>query len=703
MPCTVTPPGVAGLVSPANNSTVNSTTVNLQWNNPSSYGTGCPNTINNNRVFVSLNCNGTYTDESGPIGINNTFTLSGLNWNTTYCWRVQTSNSSADTFSAVFRFTIPPISTLQADSVFGDVCGNGITGRISQPGTSNPITFNYAFSNPGGNYNEAWLAFVPSTGPYAENRDTVDADTVNAKALNADGIVVRQIRSVSPNQVSILLPSPTRWSAGRDGSPGNESIPNFPNNTIVVTSINSATNTSQTGTLNASFQLQINENLLSGNYNVYGLVITENGGVSRSSHATGSQNIYKLLTNTSSWTIDNDAPSVSVVGPSVIGPNQFSMNYIASDPNGIQENAGYIYSDVAGARLDDNAGNIITTGTTPLTYPTNTQNAGIPQNSPLNVTGTYTDLDPGLNAQYVFRLYSVDNACNVAETTQSATIIQPWLISYDNTISANGGFNSITIPDVSGYTVPFTSDIGTPFLNNFGVISGNANVPTTRSSRTNTIANNYDNLASTLPEDSGESTWYEHLQNLALENATNSLITSSASTFSGQVSASLGISQNDQYIIQISNNLTIDEATVCDIQGLFFVNGDISVSPDLTKLNNQNGCLFVANGSVVIEPGNTKTNTSLTSATLSSYDIIEAGFIANSFTVNADTQGANNKWDGLYVDGLVYSPTTLLNRDLNSTANNELPAHMFRYDASLYYLFRDDLAKRSYSVREIIN
>jgi hypothetical protein len=691
------------LQSPADGSIVNTLNPTLQWQPPSSFGRGCPS--NNNRVWVVLSStcqSGSYTNVSGNLAPNTTsFTLSGLSWNTTYCWIVRASNGSKTTNSATFSFTTQQTSSLQSDSVLDDVCGNGIAGRLDQTNTSNPVTFRSSFSDPGGAaYVEARIAILPDFGPYAENRDIVDESTIESKALNAQSIVARYSNLTS--EAYVLLNGGT-WSAGQTTGTISNST-----NTASLEDINGATITDVIGgTFNSQFRIKFENTFPSGDYNIYAMILYNNG-TENSSYGSGGIYNYKKLST--SWKVDMDAPSASLSGPVEIGPSQFNMDWQASDTNGIKNIFSYIYSDTNGATIrDENIPLDIVTDGTEKTYPADTPNAGITVSN--LGTHLYTDLTPGLNPQYIFRLYAEDNACNIAEVTQSATILSPWVLSYDNTISANAGFNSLFIPEVSNFTVPFTTDTSGPFLNNFGTISGNANTPALRNSKINATATNYNNSASTLPDDTSFTSWFEYLYDLVIKNNASTVINFDASAnnlISGSMSQFFNILPNEKYVLFQTDYSEIEilSNTVCDIQALIFLHGDLTIHPDFTKANPDSACVFInldPSSFMSIAQGTTKTNEPISSNNLSSYDIVEAGFLTHEFSAPLDAQASNMKWDGLYVFGFVYTTSLTLERDLNSVANNQQPAHVFRYDPTHFIVFQNDLAKRSFSIREIVD
>ncbi|BCX14290.1 MAG: hypothetical protein KatS3mg085_822 [Candidatus Dojkabacteria bacterium] len=705
--CTPSYPSAPSPYAPSNGATVNSLTPTLYWNMYGTFGTGCPQ-INAFRVFLSSNCS-SFSDISGALNESiRSFTIpSGiLQWNRTYCWYVIATNNSYGAQSSTFRFTTQQGSMLTSDTVTGDVCGNGISGRPDQSNVSNPVTFNFSFSQaPSSSFVEARLALLPASGPFAENRDVVDYATIQNKVISSQSFAARY--NLSDSTAQILLPNGPSYSWSSPSSSGSLSN-GFNNSSLLNINIDSFATSSTNW--NAQFNVRFENSFPSGVYNLYAYVLYNNG--SNTLTAYGSPGVYNYKKLSTVWVVDMDAPSASISSPTAYETNLFGVNWSATDTNGIQNVFSYIYSDTNGATIRDRTNpstpfDIVTDGN-PKSYPADTPNAGI---NTLNLgEHLYSDLTPSLNAQYVFRLYAQDNACNISETSRSVSISDPWVLSYDNTISVNSGFNSLSIPEVSNFTVPFTSDTSGPFLNNFATISGNSNTPALRNSKINAYSINYLNLATSLPPDSSFSSWFNYLLNLVSLNSPSSIVNFNVpnNSVSGNLSQIFNVSPNSKYVLIQSNSLDLNllSNSVCDIKALIFLSGNLSIQPDLTKSNPSNGCIFITAGNTLIGKGSDKTSASLSDSNPAQYDIVEAGIITNNLDIPVDAIGGAtaeyNKWDGIYIFGLVYSSNLSLNRDLNSFANNLQPAHMFRFDPSLLINFQNDLAKRSFSIREFV-
>ncbi len=152
------------------------------------------------------------------------------------------------------------------------------------------------------------------------------------------------------------------------------------------------------------------------------------------------------------------------------------------------------------------------------------------------------------------------------------------------------------------------------------------------------------------------------------------------------------------------DNLTIRSGAVCDQQAVIFVQGNLIIEPDITTRHNQNGCIFVVNGDVIIKDGERKTNTNIFTNEPSQYDIIEGFFIVNgTFRTELDSEAGDTfKWDGLMIKGGVYARNLDLKRNLNGNGNGNLerPAHLFVHDGRYKKIYENSFGSRFYSIRE---
>lgn len=703
--CTQVPPGSATLLTPAPESVMPNNNVTVTWAPTASWGQGCPNNLYQ-IVFISPDCSGSYTAISGVIGSSvNSFTFNNLDWGRRYCWTVGEHNNGQAAYVGDYTFYINSTPTVISSGFTNpDTCDsdgngtpNGISGRFGQPNATNPVTYSVTFrDSESDTFEEIWLALVPNV----INSQIVDRATVEAYAGGSGSIGIRLHRTGAVN----IIQASGAWGAWT-GTPAN----NQPNSATLL----SASFTRNGAFANGTFTIRFNDNFpygsYGGNYNIYAAALMINSdGTAVTSYASAFENFNYYRTG--SWRVDVNPPSIYVGTPTVAGNGSFDVLWAAGDAeapgNGITNVWSYIFANQPGTSIRDNTTNsTINPPNAQLDYPT-ASNAGVNIGNLGN--HNYNDLTPALNATYTFRLVGQDLACNISRSTSSLQSPIPWLISYQNSISAAGGYNGFGIPNNPNFTVPFTSDTGLAYLSTYSVFSGNANIVNggvSGVSKNNQTALTYNNLASSPPLGSGTSSWYQYLLNLVTLNDRTSIATSNATGISGNVSSSLGIAANTKRIVTIQrDNFIIESNSTCDVQAIIFISGNVVLRPDF-NFSGSNRCMFISGGNITIENGSNKTNPAVpvNSTTLAQYDIIRALLIAsNQFTTTADQiNGNNNKWDGLYVQGSVISNLVDLRRSINLGANANQPAHVFVYDPSFADIFGADLSRRDFSIREV--
>lgn len=700
--CIATQPAAPILTSPSNGATVNVNAPLLQWNINGGFGTGCPNN-NTIRVHIQPNCSGGWVNISGNLASSATnYTPSpALDWGRTYCWRVEKHNGSQNVYSPTFNFTTNnPASFTSGGITAGNVCGFPFSGRVGQTNVSNPISYQVNFQDIEGNqFKEIWLAFVP-TSISASN---VDDLVVNSSAGTNNTIAVRV--NLLNGQYSTINGSGA-WS-------GNATTGNLNNSsgTATIMDIGGATNYGVGGnSATATFQIRFNDTFPNGTYNIYTSALTSTGSVDISTGATNTDNTRYIHTG-QSWGIDMTMPSSTVSEPTFNPNGTFNVTWGGSDTggSGLRDVFSYINTDTAGASLRDNTiGLTINPPTAELNYPADTPNAGI-------TTGNlgshnYTDLNSSLRANYLYKLYVRDQACNVTEVSGAVEPPVPWIMVFGNAVSANGGYQNMVVPDISSFTLPPVSYTGDSFLSEYNAMSGTTDIlEKGETSNYNMFTYNYDNAAAEVPLESDLTTWYSHLLDLVRKNdiSTREEALTITQMQGNTISAGLVGVPNTAKIWVIENDLTINTGSTvtCDMQGLIFVNGNLNLRPDFVNSSSATGCIFVVSGDVNIIQGDQKTNLPLDSDTLASYDVIEAFIIADgSITIQTDIPAADRKGDGILIMGGMYSRLApQLGRDINLVGNFKQPAHIFKYDPRYIQFFRNDFAEKYYSIREVID
>ncbi len=159
--------------------------------------------------------------------------------------------------------------------------------------------------------------------------------------------------------------------------------------------------------------------------------------------------------------------------------------------------------------------------------------------------------------------------------------------------------------------------------------------------------------------------------------------------------------------VVVKNDVSIRSGAVCDQQGIIFVEGNLIIEPDLTTRHNQNGCIFVVKGDVIIKTGESKTNTNIFTNNPADYDIIEGFFIVDgTFRAELDNESGDTfKWDGLMIKGGVYARELDLQRNMNGNGNGNLerPAHLFVHDGRYKKIYENSFGSRFYSIRESLD
>lgn len=550
--CASSSPIAPDLVSPGDNTLLSNNSAVLNWYNASGgWGTGCPQE-NSYRIRFKIIPNGTTDCSVGgwqavdvanqPGTTNKTYTLNGLEWNSTYCWQVRRRNGSiATTSNQTWRFQTPaaPI-IISSGFIHNDVCGAGISGRTdSLAPVTNPIQFEFTYTKAASlSFQDAYIALLPQTGPYAENATYQTFDIINGKVANSGTFAARMSSLTSSPNISTLNRVSTNGGYGWYGNAISGEIANnmFGANTVDVVNINNVNGTSVNITgdqATVRFQLKLENVLPSGSYNVYVI-----GGTNALSTGTqpGTSAIY--YTKVGTWGVDMTNPSVSVSAPESLGGNQYRINFSANDagyfPSGIKEARSYASASKPNTILFNSTYGY-TLSNLPQTLPAfpAVGNGGINQTNLGN--SEFVDQSPALLADYSLNLAAIDNACNVS---QAATVnikqSAPWILVAKGAASAIGGFTNLTIPNIafSGSLTQYSprSVVSTDLtlFGNNGSLSNNLVLK-------RKFDNQYSNKA-VLPGNSSFSNWYDYLYALATKNNMANVYTSTRSTLGVKIS-----------------------------------------------------------------------------------------------------------------------------------------------------------------------
>jgi len=710
--CNVAAPTAPILTAPANNSTIPSNSTTLSWNANGGWGTGCPSSNYQYKVFTSENCTSTYVN-SFTLGSGTTSQLfSNLRWGAQYCWYVQKANGSLSANSPVWRFVVNNNPILTLSSFGADTCGYGITGRSDSisPNKVNPLTINVGFTDPEANTLSAIIiSVVPQS---ALNINTVTYDQVYAASINNNTVT-----SMLGYATAGVLTSTWGWNMQSGGA----NATNTPGTvTLIGAGTTSKANYISPGNWTASVSFRFENSYPSGVHNVYATATVLNPDGTYSTPNQGNSSLL-YMTKVGTWNFDMSNPAGSITLSNYVGSN-FTAAWAGSDASGLKSAYSYIIASSTGTTLTDTTGGfaINPLGTTDMNYPT-ASNAGIgvanlPTSRVYNFTGV---------SDYTLKLALEDRACNVYTATAGAVIPSPWLYSREGVISANGGVSNIKIPAVASTNIPnfltptdatgvtiFQSENRIDLSTN-SAMSGNGSLPTPVNtiSTVDEYAYNYNNQATSPDSRANIANWYSYVLDLVTQNGVQVLTdpTAGALTKSGNISSYLdslrGSASNATtvYAINVTNGSLNLNGITCDRRVILLSSNAVTITPDI-KRSGTGGCIFVSAAGFNVASGTAKTPTTLAAGGNSSYDVLEGFFISGTnFVSPVDTsRGATFQYDGLIVKGGVLTSNTTLARNLNGSGNADQPAIIFQYDPFYALTFKDALATRFYTIREYI-
>jgi hypothetical protein len=686
--CQSCAPTAPTLSSPINNSVVDNNSVNLTWKS-SSWGVNCSGATRQFKVQIQPNCTGNFIEVASNLSSTTySYNLKNLEWNKLYCWRVVKTNGYGSVNSAIWRFTTRKVPSFTTFTVANDTCGNGISGVLGQTNVSNPMTYGIRYlGTPGDDFRQLWVALIPQS---AVNTDTITTTEMLSNATIA-------FKYNIPTSTATLW-DPTAWVSNGD----------ILNNTETVKLLGIGTQTTSTvnptnGAVNSNITFEYQKTLAAGTYNIYSALLIRLGdGTLVTSHATATNK--QVFKKNGSWQIDMRFPSASLSEPTYNGNKTFDITWNASDANsGVARFRSYVYSNKANSQIRNNTLEpdlVISPPVSEQVFPAGS-NTGITYQT----LGSYNffDLTPALDATYVFKLSVEDRACNLRQVKIASLPNVPWLISYQGSISGNGGISGFQIPKLTTFTIPNTTETGQPYLSTYSAISGNASLLSKYRSKSSQYITDYVNDAINPPKGSGAANLYDYFYNLVSKNVTSAITTVSGNqTIAAGALTSTIFPNSKPY--KVDGSLTINEGAKCNRQNVIFVNGNLTIYPNFTNTAATVGCLFIVNGNTIIQKNTPKTTAALTSTDPSLYAELHAMIITNgTFRIfnNNFTGGGNTKWDGLYIKGAIVSKNVMLQRDLNQSANQTQPATIFVYDPFYKETFKNYFAVKSYSIREV--
>jgi len=649
-PCTNSAPGVAVLSTPANSAVNVDLPVNFSWTNSTGWGTNCAGNNNTFTVYAGVRSGGTcagvtYTAYATVPSNQLSASVGALQWGTGYCWFVRKSNGAAIADSTIFQFnttTPPQVSNFTITNP--NLCGPvPISGRTDSPNANNPITISIDFTDPNTNFGTGTnrfdslrIAVIPTS---QQNSNVVPFSVLDPILRNRLGFRANVTGATTFSAIDSVV-SPYFGSPASIGNLTNAAA------TATLLSLNNATSVQQVGnqTLHVTWQIRFENTFPTADDNIYiaAIVQTPSGNlISQDAQGTGATLLQYRRAST--WETDMTAPDTSVSAPVAISTDTFTLKWTATDSaggnNGLRDLRSYCYVDANPTNIfDQTLGQMIPLGSSPLSYPS----AGNCLVS-ANTLGThaYTLNNLANTSDMHFALYAEDGACNPATQTSQLDSPAAWIVTSKGVTSAAGGYSGFKVRNIANLSgiVPNLADDS--FLSTYAAISGNASMLSQLQSKHNFYTTDYDDKGVLPPEISDADNWFDYLYQLVSTRQTVS--TSTITTINGSVAGTFGAGFGDTLYVLVNNNLTVASGSHCDANAAIFINGNLTIQPDFTKINEFVGCAFVVKGNVTIDVGTTKS--AIGSGQPAKYDVVEGAFISDGiFSTNVDQSGAVSSW-----------------------------------------------------------
>lgn len=309
-----------------------------------------------------------------------------------------------------------------------------------------------------------------------------------------------------------------------------------------------------------------------------------------------------------------------------------------------------------------------------------------------------------------FESFVQDNACNLNGTQNQANLSLPWILSKGGLVYSQEAPDIDIKPlDPSSYpnTDPISAEFNTyPFnINKWEVglsselLASGQDISSQHlpySSNTNAFGlENYSDL--------NNRPWYNDLKN----NAENQIASdpgrfSYVSGIGGNLGGAIGAVSNGSSDCTDGSKICVIEASsininnpsntlICDRKSAIFISGDLTINSDVNLSGESNGCIFIVQGNVSIQPGSYKSG----SSTYPRYDIINGFIISDGIiTVQEDSQeGGNGYRDGLKVRGSLLGfgdrntpsgSSLIFDRSLKLLDNLIYPSVVIHHDSRYY-------------------
>lgn len=625
--CSDSDPAAVNLLSPSNGATLTSSNVTLSWTPTSNWGKCCDGTHRHYYIYYrkkvstcnaasETDANGTYSYSANKIENPNTVTQRSITVPSgeTYCWFVQTWNKCVSKNSARREFTVlsPPIHS--GTNIQANTCNSGYSGTSSQSGTDNPLTITSTYTHPEGvaNIDQVSLAIIPNN---VRNASPIsETSAMDGSRYFFMGLV--DINHTSPSSSSFYIVNDNSGSGAYNGTLVGDDLINNTNRSILHNINSTAADGTKVEIVNATtirvhWRVEFTDTYPITTNNVYSAAFTQlaNGNWLSSAYPT-TYSRYLGKESNQTWGVDVVPPQTTPPEPIVLDSTTFSMDWatIASDDSPITDLEAYMWPRYKTLVLDK------------TNSPTATYTLGAtepPDFSPSNINvnetnyqrkDTYsvsTDIDPieELNTKVVAR----DIACNTSSGTESLGMSDSWMITVGgDTHNTNTNINVLErqLDPPFGHLSSQDSFLSS-YINSIEDSSRNLSV---RLSKNLHILEGYNDWNDAPPKLSAQGDWYDYLLKLVQDN-TGQLLAPTIPLAGTKTNQMIGASIYTKRHVLWNGNVTLSQNTVCNTQSIIFVNGDLTINPDLSIENNpstgeQMGCMFIVKGNVNVTKGN---------------------------------------------------------------------------------------------------
>jgi hypothetical protein len=324
----------------------------------------------------------------------------------------------------------------------------------------------------------------------------------------------------------------------------------------------------------------------------------------------------------------------------------------------------------------------------------------------------------------VLRVQSLkDAACNVGDTKEDEQyLFKNWISTRQGSTFCDPMISFSKNTKGDGY-IKESNDLIAGFANAFKVVYANTNPKildlstdflgskvslNLQTSTTNQSIETYNDLNNKPRYGVNGATWAQYFTNLM--SIKNHTIEESTQTSVKNISdLTATCTQGAKCFVKTTGDLTLQNQAVCDIIGVIFVNGKLTVADSLRNLNENTGCIFVVNGSMRVESANQTYSISRKDINTSIYDTLEGFFIVEKGEIFVGKDKEAQDQDVIYTDGLMVRGGLVQSSgsqrvDIQRTLglrNNIQPPVLMIYDPRYISLFLDILGYSNLRIKEM--